>query len=590
MQVTSPRASRRRALVAVATVGVIVVAGCANKKDEAVPTTQPREMEAQAEAAPTTQPGDGVPDAGGRLVVSGEAIVSSPWLPSTMRCDSYCQTRARTFFEPIAAIAEDGSTQPFLAESITPNDDFSEWTIVVRPGITFTDGTPLDAAAMIQNLNATGGGFLAAGQLADLARNDDGTLAIEQADEMTFTIPTGEGGDPARPISWPDFPYLLTNQLGFVASPTWLDAVADGTASATEPVGTGPFVVESYTDDLLVVTRNDEYWQRDDDGVQLPYLDEIEFRVIADAETAADALRNGDIDIFSTPNTQVVSDLEADPDDFGVIEQRRDGDTNFLLYHLNQEGTELTDRRVRCALSMAIDRQEIIDATAAGLPLPANGPFSPGQQGHLDDNGFDPAPRPDEARDLIEDYEDETGRQVEITFGKLTSAINDQQAELISGYWRDIGVDVEVVSIEQSKLITNALFGVEDFEVYSFRLYGGHSIDEQYALWHSSTALPNGELTLNFGRVADPVIDENLRRARTSIDPDERQAAAEAVNRQFADECWIAPTLWTVWGVNHDLDIGGLGTMRSPDGSTLPDGAGFAGSVWLHRVWLETAP
>ena len=72
-----------------------------------------------------------------------------------------------------------------------------------------------------------------------------------------------------------------------------------------------------------------------------------------------------------------------------MVEQQEYGETNYLLLHLTKPGTALADQRVRCALSMAINRQELIDAgTRGGIWVtPANGPFSPGQQGFLEDNG-----------------------------------------------------------------------------------------------------------------------------------------------------------------------------------------------------------
>ncbi|MEY2401549.1 MAG: peptide/nickel transport system substrate-binding protein, partial [Ilumatobacteraceae bacterium] len=69
---------------------------------------------------------------GGEITVSGEAEVTNPWTPAAMQCDSYCQQRARSFFDPIAAVGDDDKVHPYLAESITPNADATEWTIKVR--------------------------------------------------------------------------------------------------------------------------------------------------------------------------------------------------------------------------------------------------------------------------------------------------------------------------------------------------------------------------------------------------------------------------------------------------------------------------
>ena len=83
-----------------------------------------------ATTAPAKKP---VP--GGEITMSGEAEVANPWTPAAMQCDSYCQERARSFFDPIAAIGTDVKVHPYLAESITPNADATQWTIKVRSGI-----------------------------------------------------------------------------------------------------------------------------------------------------------------------------------------------------------------------------------------------------------------------------------------------------------------------------------------------------------------------------------------------------------------------------------------------------------------------
>ena len=88
--------------------------------------------------------------------------------------------------------------------------------------------------------------------------------------------------------------------------------------------------------------------------------------------------------------------------------------TYYLMMDL--EKAPFDDERVRCALAMSIDRDEIIDAIGGtGVAVPANGVFSPGQQGYLEDNGLSIEPDPDAARALIEDYEAETGEEVSVT-------------------------------------------------------------------------------------------------------------------------------------------------------------------------------
>ena len=254
-------------------------------------------------AATSTTPGGPKekPVTGGSIIVSGEAEVANPWTPEKMNCDSYCQQRARTFYDPLVALGTDNKVHGVLAESVTPNSDNTQFTVKLRQGINFTDGTPFNADAAIRNLQDAGTGLLIAGALVDVAKNPDKSLKIEKVDDSTFTIYTGKGGDPNQPLPWANFPLYLAGQWGLMASPTWLDQVDADPTKASQPVGTGPFIVQSYAPrDALVVTRNPNYWQKDKDGVQLPYLDKITFRVIEDATTSEQALKSGDIDITST--------------------------------------------------------------------------------------------------------------------------------------------------------------------------------------------------------------------------------------------------------------------------------------------------
>ena len=104
-----------------------------------------------------------------------------------------------------------------------------------------------------------------------------------------------------------------------IASPFWLAAVEQNPELATQPVGTGPFVVDSYSPrESLEVSRNPDYWMTDADGNQLPYLDSITFRVIEDSETAAEALQSGDIDMMSTSAGGVITEIQDAGDDFTV--------------------------------------------------------------------------------------------------------------------------------------------------------------------------------------------------------------------------------------------------------------------------------
>ena len=161
MGTTERSAKRRRGVTFGATlVSLALIAGACSKKDDsssskATTGATTASTPAGGTAGATTPVTEAAlkPVPGGKLIVSGEAEVAQAWTPAAMQCDSYCSERARTFFDSIAVIGADLKVHPYLAESLTPNAGFTEWKIKVRPGIKFTDGTPVNADAFIRGIN-----------------------------------------------------------------------------------------------------------------------------------------------------------------------------------------------------------------------------------------------------------------------------------------------------------------------------------------------------------------------------------------------------------------------------------------------------
>jgi ABC-type transport system substrate-binding protein len=585
----------------------LVAAACGDKKDddaveggdtteapatedtgatEEPETTEAPETEGTEPPAPVvTEPpaAEFEPVVGGRLVVGGESEVANPWTPANMQCDSFCQMRARTFYDPLVVTNDNLEATGFLAESVTANEDSTVFTIALRQGITFHDGEPFNADAAMANINRSFNSLLLGAALKDVARNADGTIVMEKLDDFTFTIATGLDGDPAQPLSWPLFPYYLGGQAGLMASPVWLDAVDAGSADPSQPVGTGPFVFDSYAPgDKLVVKKNPDYWVIDENGTQLPYLDEIEFRVIPDSQVRGQALQSGDVDLISTSDASVILDFE-ESGEFSLVRQDQFSETNYILFNLTKP--YLADKRVRCGLLQSVDKEDLIAVVAQGNGVPANGPFTNGQEGFLTDNGSLPFDTEAAAAQIAE-YEAENG-ELTINYSTTPTATNLTTAQYLQGVWGEVGVDVTIDQIEQSKLINNALFGDPAFDAFGWRNHAGIFVDQQYFWWHSSAAADPGSLALNFGRLRDPEIDAALEASRSEADPDVRRELAESINRRFASECYIIPTSFTQWGVIHDPAVQNIGRSPLPDGSGfMRDGAGFPGQVWLTAVFL----
>ena len=100
-------------------------------------------------------------------------------------------------------------------------------------------------------------------------------------------------------------------------------------------------------------------------------------------------------------------------------------------------------------------------------------------------------------------------------------------------------------------------------------------------------AAPSEEPMRAFVGINDPDVDAALATARSGATPEERQAAAEEINRIFAEKCYQIPTTWTLWGTPHKPNVKGLGTWVLPDGTPSRDGAGFSGQFWVHTLWVQ---
>ena len=269
-------------------------------------------------------------------------------------------------------------------------------------------------------------------------------LKIEQLDDLTFVIYTGDDGDPEQPLPWRNFPHTLTGQWGLIASPFWLAEVAENPELATQPVGSGPFIVDSYEPrGSLEVSRNPDYWMTDADGNQLPYLDSISFRVIEDSEIAVEALQSGDVDIVTTSNGRAISTIQGLGDEFTVTLQDDYVETVLPAHRPRQAravaGPPGPLRDVDGDRPPGVHRRHqrrVQRASPTDCSRPASRATSTTTGCSLEQDL-------DAAAAMIAEYEEETGTDVEFTLGHIPSNVVVQGAELLMGWWSEIGIDVD---------------------------------------------------------------------------------------------------------------------------------------------------
>jgi peptide/nickel transport system substrate-binding protein len=559
---------------------LLVAAGCS----AAVPTTAPPSTTTSTTEAPTatsttttavpppggdtstTLPSRPVePRYGGTLRYGLEADSLTPWTPQNTALATSGHMVMRAIYDTLALPTIDLEVKGNLLSDITPNDDYTVWTLTVRDGIAFHDGTPLDGAAVAENLERHRRSFVSGNILTDVA-----SVAAEGM-RVTVTM--------RRP--WYAFPTVLTGQVGYVASPAWLAEVDADPARALEPVGTGPFVFESYTPGVsFTAVRNPDYWR---DG--LPYLDRVEFYPLRNIRDRSGALLAGDVDIIHTANGDEIAKFRDRLGAFDLVESVEFGETVYIMLNVGNPRSPVADLRVRTAMAKALD-YELIDRVRNGSLFDvANGPFPPGSIGYVADTGY-PTYDPEGARALVAEWEAENG-PLEIAYKTTSDEFNLISGELFAQLWEEVGIDVTVDTIDQSLYIGSALVG--DFEAYYWRLHSGFDPDQQIVWWDSANARDFGTVGLNFARIRDRVVDENLAVIRTSSDPAERRAAAEAVSRRFAEQLYYLWLGWAVWGIVSRPEVKSVNTgFTLPDGDlVLPTGVGIGGTHMLAQMWID---
>ena len=156
---------------------------------------------------------------------------------------------------------------------------------------------------------------------------------------------------------WPEFPwYLYLDGRFLIEAPAQLDSPD----CASKLIGTGPFKLDHWTvNQELVANKNPDYWQKDSKGTQLPYLDKITFKPVAEAVQRINSLQGGQLDLIHTSDGQQVDALRNQlKGQFNVLDQGA-GRSEVRYYLLNAAKPPLDDLNARKAIAMAIDRNQI---------------------------------------------------------------------------------------------------------------------------------------------------------------------------------------------------------------------------------------
>jgi peptide/nickel transport system substrate-binding protein len=256
---------------------------------------------------------------------------------------------------------------PGLATSWSVDESGRVWTFELAQGVRFHDGTPMNADAVVFSLE----------------RQRDPSHPFHRPDFQYWpnsfkNIERVEKVDDDTVRITIDGPYapFLANMTMFpvsIVSPTAVRTHGD--AYGDNPVGTGPFMIESWErGERVVLRRNPDYWRRD----RLPKLERVAFEVIVDPRQRLVALESGAIDLAASILPEELQFVALHPG--LVLHQTAANNISFLALNVGMPG--LDDVRVRRAIAHAVNKAPIVQLAFQGLAVTAESPLPPGQWGH----------------------------------------------------------------------------------------------------------------------------------------------------------------------------------------------------------------
>ncbi|WP_432544029.1 ABC transporter substrate-binding protein [Kineococcus sp. SYSU DK002] len=451
----------------------------------------------------------------------------------------------------------DGNIAPWLAESWEVSPDATTFTFHLREGATFSDGTPVDAAAVKANLD----GIVALGAKASLGSTYlQGYTGTQTPDARTAVVT----------FSQPSAQFLQatsTMSLGLLSVAT---TTADPATrcDGTTLVGSGPFVVGSYARDSETVLDKRTGYDWAPSGAKHPgeaYLDSITYRVVPEAGVRTGSLQSGQIDA----TTGIASQDLPQFDGGGFWTQRRANPGIPYNFFPNESRPLFADERVRRALSKAIDRAQLATLLnpgdeAVSAAVSASTPSAPDDSGVL-------ARDVDGAEALLEEagwvegpdgVRTRDGQELTftVTFWQPTSAV----LELVQQQVREVGIDLQ---LEQGTTAdTNALQESGDYDVLFYNLTRS---DPDVLRTIFSTG------SRNVNQRAHSGVDDLLDRQAATTDTTVRADLVAQASAQLLEQA-------------HSIPLIELSTVIAA--SDTVHGLQFEGSsrLWFHDAWKES--
>ncbi len=426
--------------------------------------------------------------------------------------DSASVNASNQIFEGLLHFDEDGSIAPLLAESFEAIDDYT-WEFKLREGILFHDGTEFNAEAVQITFER-----LLDPEFASPRINLYNMISeVIVVDELTVQFVTEF---PFSPL-----PAHLTHNGGSIIAPSAIQEEREGGRTLDEnPIGTGPFMLDSWDRGAQInFVRNDNYWG------ELAYIDSLVFKVVPESATRISMLETGQA------HASMVDELSAsivDAMDHVTLERLESTSLTYLGFNTQKEPFD--DVRVRQAITMAINKDDIVDGLLEGEGNVANGFLSPmvaGSNQDVETLGFDI----ETAKGLLAEAGLADGFETTLWVNEGNAA-RASIAELIQANLNETNITVNIESMEWAAYLERTGAGEHDMFILGWTTTTADADRGLFPNFHSSQM---GELGNRFF-FANDELDELLDLGRRTTDQEERNEIYAAAIQLLNNE---APTV-----------------------------------------------
>jgi len=451
---------------------------------------------------------DGPPKRGGTLKLGVTGGSPADTLDPMSVIGAVDVLRTQQLYDSLAEFADDRSIVMALAERITPSADGRTWTIVLKPGLQFHDGSPVDSDAVIFSIKRVIDPSAPKNGALGYADIDPGS--IRKVDDQTVTVGLTRAN------------FVLIEEFA-----SYSNAIVPVGFDPKQPVGTGPFTYTSFTPgQQSTFGRNAHYWRNPDQ----PHVDSLVITEFSDATAQVNALLSGTINQAGGISAAQLLTVQANPT-LKVVNRPSGA---WFPFTMRSDVPPFDDARVRQAMRLIVNRDQMIQQTSSGQAKPGNDMWSPF------DTAYDsslPQRTPDiaKAKQLLADA-GRAGLSVELVTSDLVPGLVDA-AQVFAEQAKAAGVTVTVKKVEPVAFFTqdylNSSFSQDIWDERPFFAQTGANLD---------VGSP-----FNPTKWRDPEFDALYDRAKSEPDATKRADLARQMQRILYDRgsyiVWSFPNI-----------------------------------------------